>query len=68
MQVADFSDMVNSGFTLLRIILGDFQENLQLMITVQPVLGPTYFLSYVLVIFFILLVRSGFFSSSFVSL
>ena len=65
-QIADFSDMVNSIFTLLRIILGDF--DFEGMAKSQPILGPTYFVSYALAIFFILLVSRNWskFSSHFV--
>ena len=48
--------MVNSIFTLLRIILGDF--NFPSMVQAQPILGPLYFVTYVLAIFFILLVSA----------
>ena len=54
-QIGDFSDMVNSIFTLLRIILGDF--DFPSMAKSQPILGPCYFVTYVLAIFFILLVK-----------
>ena len=50
--------MVNSVFTLLRIILGDF--DFPGMVKSQPILGPLYFVTYVLAIFFILLVSANF--------
>jgi hypothetical protein len=50
--------MVNSVFTLLRIILGDF--DFPGMVKSQPILGPLYFVTYVLAIFFILLVSDNF--------
>ena len=62
-QIGDFSDMVNSIFTLLRIILGDF--DFPSMAKSQPILGPCYFVTYVLAIFFILLVKTFFVMTSF---
>ena len=46
---------MESVFTLLRIILGDF--DFPGMRAAQPALGPFYFFTYVIFIFFILLVR-----------
>lgn len=52
-QVKDFSTFSDSIFTLLRIILGDF--DFPGMVHAQPELGPMYFFSYVVSVFFILL-------------
>ena len=54
-QIQDFSTLTDSVFTLLRTILGDF--DFPAMNKAEPVLGPLFFMGYVLSIFFVLLVR-----------
>ena len=54
-SVQGYRSIVESIFTLLRIILGDF--DFPGMRAAQPALGPFYFFTYVIFIFFILLVR-----------
>ena len=54
-SVQGYKSIVESVFTLLRIILGDF--DFPGMRAAQPALGPLYFFTYVVGIFFILLVR-----------
>ena len=54
-QMQDFSTLTDAVFTLLRTILGDF--NFRGMVRAQPLLGPAFFTVYVLVVFFVLLVR-----------
>lgn len=52
-QIKGFSNFSNAVFTLLRLILGDFDfEELE---QANRVLGPIYFLSYVFFVFFVLL-------------
>ncbi|UYV82599.1 PKD2 [Cordylochernes scorpioides] len=52
-QVEDFSSFMVAVFTLLRLILGDFDfEELE---AANRVLGPIYFLSYVFFVFFVLM-------------
>ena len=46
--------MTDAVFSLLRIILGDFDFNE--MKATEPYLGPLYFLGYVMIVFFILIV------------
>lgn len=50
----DFRNFVTSILTMIRMILGDFQYNL--IEDANRVLGPIYFLTYILLVFFILLV------------
>lgn len=52
-QMQGFSSFVNAVFTLLRLILGDF--DFEEMEAANRVLGPIYFLSYVFFVFFVLL-------------
>ncbi|XP_065286738.1 polycystin-2-like isoform X1 [Dermacentor albipictus] len=52
-QIQGFSSFVNAVFTLLRLILGDF--DFEEMEAANRVLGPIYFLSYVFFVFFVLL-------------
>uniref|UniRef100_A0A915IHF6 Polycystic kidney disease 2-like 1 protein n=1 Tax=Romanomermis culicivorax TaxID=13658 RepID=A0A915IHF6_ROMCU len=52
-QVLDYSTFYNATFTLLRIILGDF--NFQALEQANRVLGPIYFITFVFFVFFILL-------------
>ena len=54
-RIQDFSTVVDSIFTLLRTILGDF--NFHAMNDNEPILGPAFFTSYVLTVFFVLLVN-----------
>ncbi|EDW04156.1 polycystic kidney disease 2-like 2 protein isoform X1 [Drosophila grimshawi] len=49
----DFRNFVTSILTMIRMILGDFQYNL--IEEANRVLGPIYFLTYILLVFFILL-------------
>ncbi|XP_034670679.1 polycystic kidney disease 2-like 2 protein [Drosophila subobscura] len=49
----DFHNFVTSVLTMIRMILGDFQYNL--IEQANRVLGPIYFLTYILLVFFILL-------------
>lgn len=49
----DFSTFPDSLFTLFRIILGDF--DFFALEKSNPILGPIYFISFVLVVFFVLL-------------
>ncbi|KAH8391541.1 hypothetical protein KR200_009436 [Drosophila serrata] len=51
----DFRNFITSILTMIRMILGDFQYNL--IEQANRVLGPIYFLTYILLVFFILLVR-----------
>lgn len=51
----DFRNFLTSILTMIRMILGDFQYNL--IEQANRVLGPIYFLTYILLVFFILLVR-----------
>jgi hypothetical protein len=53
-QDPDYQSFYKSVFTLLRLILCDF-DYLTLTLC-SPVLGPIYFISYVLLCFFVLLV------------
>uniref|UniRef100_A0A8C7YPJ1 Polycystin-2 n=1 Tax=Oryzias sinensis TaxID=183150 RepID=A0A8C7YPJ1_9TELE len=57
-QVNDFSTFQGSVFTQFRIILGDF-DFFEIK-EANPVLGPIYFITFVLFIFFILMVRKAF--------
>ncbi|XP_013781183.2 polycystic kidney disease 2-like 1 protein [Limulus polyphemus] len=52
-QVKDFSNFLKSVFTLLRIILGDF--DFYEIEAANRVLGPLFFLSYVFFVFFVLM-------------
>ncbi|XP_069958832.1 polycystin-2 isoform X1 [Cherax quadricarinatus] len=52
-QVEDFSTFLNSVFTLLRTILGDF--NFHDIEAANRILGPIFFISYVFFVFFVLL-------------
>lgn len=52
-QVQDFSSFIRAIFTLLRVILGDF--NFNEIEAANRVLGPIYFLSYVFFVFFVLM-------------
>lgn len=52
-QIKGFSSFINAVFTLLRLILGDF--DFEEMEAANRVLGPIYFLSYVFFVFFVLL-------------
>ncbi|KAH8377065.1 hypothetical protein KR093_003289 [Drosophila rubida] len=49
----DFRNFITSIMTMIRMILGDFQYNL--IEQANRVLGPIYFLTYILLVFFILL-------------
>ncbi|XP_041451622.1 polycystic kidney disease 2-like 2 protein [Drosophila obscura] len=49
----DFHNFLTSVLTMIRMILGDFQYNL--IEQANRVLGPIYFLTYILLVFFILL-------------
>lgn len=51
-QVADYSSISETLFTLFRTILGDFDfPTLQ---NASPIIGPIYFISYVFFVFFVL--------------
>lgn len=52
----DFRDFGTSVITLMRMFLGDFEY--QLIEEANYFLGPVYFITYVLLVFFILLVSS----------
>jgi len=52
-EVKDFSTFGNAVFTLLRIILGDF--NFHELEEAERILGPIYFILYVFFVFFVLL-------------
>ncbi|RWS23690.1 polycystin-2-like protein, partial [Leptotrombidium deliense] len=52
-QVKDYSSFGNSVFTLLRLILGDF--DFHELEAANRVLGPIYFLSYIFFVFFVLM-------------
>nr|KAF6347180.1 polycystin 2 like 2, transient receptor potential cation channel [Pipistrellus kuhlii] len=52
-QVDDFSTLRNSIFTQFRIILGDF--NFAAIQQASPILGPIYFITFILFIFLVLL-------------
>ncbi|KXJ23969.1 polycystic kidney disease 2-like 1 protein [Exaiptasia diaphana] len=52
-QVRDFSTFQDSIFTLFRIILGDF--DFHQIENANRVLGPTFFITYVFFVFFVLL-------------
>ncbi|KAH8419463.1 hypothetical protein KR222_005913, partial [Zaprionus bogoriensis] len=49
----DFRNFITSILTMIRMILGDFQYNL--IEQANRVLGPIYFITYILLVFFILL-------------
>ncbi|XP_017156666.1 polycystic kidney disease 2-like 2 protein isoform X1 [Drosophila miranda] len=49
----DFNNFLTSVLTMIRMILGDFQYNL--IQQSNRVLGPIYFLTYIVLVFFILL-------------
>ncbi|XP_030383935.1 polycystic kidney disease 2-like 1 protein [Scaptodrosophila lebanonensis] len=49
----DFRNFITSILTMIRMILGDFQY--QLIEKANYILGPIYFLTYILIVFFILL-------------
>ena len=53
-NMKDYSTFTDSIFSLLRTILGDFDWNA--LESTEPIIGPMYFLGYVLFVFFILLV------------
>ncbi|XP_054164324.1 polycystic kidney disease 2-like 1 protein [Oppia nitens] len=52
-QVKDYSSFGKSVFTLLRLILGDF--DFQALEAANRVLGPIFFLSYIFFVFFVLM-------------
>ncbi|XP_038060410.1 polycystic kidney disease 2-like 1 protein isoform X3 [Patiria miniata] len=52
-QIKDFSSVGDCIFTLLRIVLGDF--NFHELQEANRVLGPIFFMTYVFVVFFVLL-------------
>ncbi|XP_022247733.1 polycystin-2-like, partial [Limulus polyphemus] len=52
-QVHGFSNIMKATFTLLRVILGDFDFNE--IESANRLLGPIYFLSYVFFVFFVLM-------------
>ncbi|XP_013783094.1 polycystin-2-like [Limulus polyphemus] len=52
-HLIDFSSISNSIFTLLRVLLGDF--DFYALEEIHGVLGPIFFLSYVFIVFFILM-------------
>ncbi|XP_066304092.1 polycystin-2-like protein 1 isoform X2 [Branchiostoma lanceolatum] len=52
-QVKDFSTFPDAIFTLFRIILGDFDFNA--LEEANRVLGPMFFITYILLVFFVLL-------------
>ncbi|XP_015781741.1 polycystic kidney disease 2-like 1 protein isoform X2 [Tetranychus urticae] len=52
-QVKDYSSFGTAVFTLLRLILGDF--NFQELEAANRVLGPFFFLSYIFFVFFVLM-------------
>ncbi|XP_071479306.1 polycystin-2-like [Diadema antillarum] len=52
-QIKDFSDIGSCIYTLLRIVLGDF--NFHELEAAHRVMGPLFFLTYVFVVFFVLL-------------
>lgn len=56
MQVENFSSFGIAMFTLLRTILGDF--NYQEIEEANRVLAPIYFLSYIFLVFFVLMVSN----------
>lgn len=55
-QVKDYSTFGRAVFTLLRLILGDF--NFEAIEAANRVLGPIFFLSYIFFVFFVLMVSS----------
>uniref|UniRef100_A0A8R1DY29 PKD_channel domain-containing protein n=1 Tax=Caenorhabditis japonica TaxID=281687 RepID=A0A8R1DY29_CAEJA len=52
-QIADYSNLYNSVFALLRLILGDF--NFAALENCNRFFGPAFFIAYVFFVFFILL-------------
>ncbi|CAI2352289.1 unnamed protein product [Caenorhabditis sp. 36 PRJEB53466] len=52
-QIADYSNLYNSVFALLRLILGDF--NFSALEDCNRFFGPAFFIAYVFFVFFILL-------------
>ncbi|WKY04392.1 hypothetical protein Q1695_005412 [Nippostrongylus brasiliensis] len=52
-QIVDYSTFIGSGYALLRTILGDF--NFHDLERTNRVLGPLFFISYVFLVFFVLL-------------
>ncbi|XP_017486061.1 PREDICTED: polycystic kidney disease 2-like 1 protein [Rhagoletis zephyria] len=52
-QVKDYSSFGKAVFTLLRLILGDF--DFQALESANRVLGPIFFLSYIFFVFFVLM-------------
>ncbi|TRY80961.1 hypothetical protein TCAL_09384 [Tigriopus californicus] len=52
-SMQDYSSMTDAVFSLLRIILGDFDFNE--MEQTERYLGPLYFIAYVMIVFFILI-------------
>ena len=52
-QVRDYNGTINACYTLFRTILGDF--NFIAIETADPMMGPTFFLSYIFFVFFVLL-------------
>ncbi|KAK0398464.1 hypothetical protein QR680_002599 [Steinernema hermaphroditum] len=52
-QIAEYSTLYNACFTLLRTILGDF--DFSGLSRANRVLGPTFFLTYIFLVFFVLL-------------
>lgn len=57
-QVKDYSSFGKAVFTLLRLILGDF--NFYELEAANRVLGPVFFLSYIFFVFFVLMVSINF--------
>lgn len=55
-QVYDFRSFKDSVFTLFRMILGDF--NFKAIESASTYLGPSFFLSYIFFVFFVLLVST----------
>ncbi|XP_076348881.1 polycystin-2-like protein 1 isoform X3 [Tachypleus tridentatus] len=52
-QIQDFSKFIKATFTLLRIILGDF--DFHEIERANRIIGPTFFITYVFFVFFVLL-------------
>uniref|UniRef100_A0A1I7Y2U4 PKD_channel domain-containing protein n=1 Tax=Steinernema glaseri TaxID=37863 RepID=A0A1I7Y2U4_9BILA len=52
-QIAEYSTIYSASFTLLRTILGDFDFNA--LQKANRVLGPIFFLTYIFLVFFVLL-------------
>ena len=56
LKIKDYSTFGDAVFTLMRIILGDF--DFAAIESADRVIGPIYFLSYVFFVFFVLLVST----------